>query len=177
MWIGVAIGIPEPYRAVLTRARVEAGDPKARLIPPHVTLLPPTKVPAARLGEVEAHLGEVAANHEPFVVRLSGTESFRPVSPVVFVALESGQEECAALQASVNAGLVEQTLRFPFHPHVTIAHEVSEEQLDHAQVAMGQFEADFPVAAFELYQHGEDEVWREIARFPLKGDEFPNGAG
>lgn len=165
--IGVSIPIPEPYAARLTRARVEAGDPLAHAVPPHITLVPPTDVHADELVRVEQQLAAVAATHPPFIVELSGTGSFRPVSPVVFVQLRAGTEECSRLQQEVNAGVLTQVLRFPYHPHVTIAHQLDEATLDRAESAMKAFDAVFPVVHFSLYFHGADGVWRDTADFAL----------
>ena len=67
--------------------RTKCGDPQAGLVPPHVTLLPPTEVPAADRAAVTAHLAQVARCHPPFTMHLSGTGTFRPVSEVVFIAV------------------------------------------------------------------------------------------
>lgn len=167
MWIGVAIEIPDPYRATLTRSRIDAGDPRARLIPPHITLIPPTLIEPEQLMDVVAHLARVAAAHRPFIVRLAGTETFRPVSPVVYVPLVRGHSECTRLQRAINTGPLAGEARFPYHPHVTIAHEIPDPALDAAEEAMADFSAEFPIAAYELYEHGLDGVWREIDRFTL----------
>lgn len=165
--IGVSFPIPEPYAARLTRARVEAGDPLAHAVPPHITLVPPTDVLGTDLAAVEQQLSAVAATHAPFIVELSGTGSFRPVSPVVFVQLRTGSRECSRLQQEVNAGVLTQELRFPYHPHVTIAHQLDEPTLDRAEAAMAGFDAIFPVVHFSLYFHGADGVWRDTADFAL----------
>ncbi|MPV51125.1 MULTISPECIES: 2'-5' RNA ligase family protein [unclassified Pseudactinotalea] len=167
MWIGVAIEIPDPYRAALTRARLDAGDPRAGLIPPHITLVPPTWIDPERLMDVVAHLARVAAARSPFIVRLAGTETFRPITPVVFVPLVRGGDDCTGLQAALNAGPLAAEQRFPYRPHVTIAHEIDDTSLDRAEAAMADFSAEFPVAAFELFEHGLDGVWRGIDRFTL----------
>ncbi len=165
--IGVAIAIPPPYSESLTRARVEAGDPEALAIPPHITLLPPTSLEPDDVDAVRAHLRDVAVASEPFVVELAGTDTFRPISPVVFVAVTHGGEGCAALHRAVNSGPLEQPLRFPFHPHVTIAHDLDDRRLDAAASASAAFHARFPVAQFALYQYGDDGVWREQETFGL----------
>lgn len=165
--IGVSIPIPEPYTSSLSRARIEAGDPNALSVPPHITLLPPTVVEPDRLPDVQEHLAQVAATRTPFVVELSGTDTFRPVSPVVFVKVATGAQECADLQSAVNAGPLEQELRFPYHPHVTIAHEIDEPALDRATQSLDDFDAVFPVAHFSLYEYGDDGVWRDIHTFTL----------
>ena len=50
--IGVAIAIPEPYGGELQRVRESYGDPLARSIPTHITLLPPTEVQADDLDRI-----------------------------------------------------------------------------------------------------------------------------
>ncbi len=92
--IGVAVPVPEPYAEHLQRVRGELGDPLASFIPPHVTLVPPTTVAPEQLPEVESHLERIAAAHPPFELRLAGTDSFRPVSPVVFVTVAEGISSC-----------------------------------------------------------------------------------
>lgn len=167
MRIGVSIPIPEPYASRLVRARTEAGDPQAFSVPPHITLLPPTVVEPDQMGAVVEHLSLVAARSAPFVLELRGTETFRPLSQVVFVALAAGHGQCTALHEAVNAGPLWQDLHFPYHPHVTIAHDLPPADLDRAQQAMAAFDALFAVAHFSLYEFGDDGVWRDVSTFVL----------
>ncbi|WP_156224219.1 2'-5' RNA ligase family protein [Pseudactinotalea suaedae] len=165
--IGVAIPIPAPYSESLTRARIDAGDPEALAIAPHITLMPPSVIEPEQMGEVRAHLRQVATQHAPFVVGLAGTDTFRPISPVVFVAVTEGAEGCAELHGSVVGGPLAQEMRFPYHPHVTIAHDLDDVHLDDAGRSRADFEARFPVAQFALYEYGDDGVWREVEIFSL----------
>lgn len=173
--IGVAIPVPAPYSESLTRARIDAGDPEALAIAPHITLMPPTAIEPEALEAVREHLREVASTQEPFVVALSGTDTFRPVSPVVFVAVTEGAEGCAELHGSVNQGPLSQPTRFPYHPHVTIAHDLDDTRLDSAGLSRADFQARFPVAQFTLYEYGDDGVWREIETFSLVTHADPGG--
>ena len=165
--IGVAIPIPEPFSAELQDWRRTFGDPLACAIPPHITLLPPTVVPAAELSTVEKHLAEVAAAGEPFRVRLRGTATFRPVSPVVFVALTEGISACEMLSKSVRTGPLPGDLTYPYHPHVTVAHDLPDHVLDRAFSQLSDYAAQFNVSAFSLYEHGADQVWRPRLSFSL----------
>jgi 2'-5' RNA ligase len=158
--IGVAISIPDPYGRELQRWRASFGDPLAASIPTHITLLPPTPVAAADLDGIEGHLRRVAEAEAPFPIRLRGTASFRPVSPVVFVALAEGIGACERLEARVRSGPLHRELLFPYHPHVTIAHHLAEDVLDRAFKELGGYTAVFPVWGFSLYEHGPDGVWR-----------------
>ncbi|PRY13440.1 2'-5' RNA ligase family protein [Kineococcus rhizosphaerae] len=158
--IGVSIPVPDPHAAELTAWREEFGDPLARSIPPHITLLPPFELACADLDAAREHLEATAAAGAPFDVHLRGTATFRPVSPVVFVQLVRGISECELLQAAIRTGPLRADLNFPFHPHVTVAHDVAEPSLDRAELVLRDWEATFTVKGFSLYEHGADGVWR-----------------
>ncbi|MDQ2624208.1 MAG: 2'-5' RNA ligase family protein [Actinomycetota bacterium] len=165
--LGVAIAIPEPFARALQAARDSFGDPLARLIPPHVTLLGPTVRASSALEEVEAHLEAVAARHEPFTMHLRGTGTFRPVSPVVFVQVAHGIAACERLEADIRSGVLDEHREFNYHPHVTVAHELEDPALDEAFSSLERFEASFVVDSFSLFDHGEDGLWRPAREFRL----------
>ncbi|NEA62353.1 2'-5' RNA ligase family protein [Streptomyces sp. SID12488] len=165
--IGVSISVPEPHGSLLQERRAGFGDTAAHGIPTHVTLLPPTEVDSEALPAIDAHLVEVAATGRPFPMRLSGTGTFRPVSPVVFVKIVEGAEACTWLQKQVRdaSGPVARELQFPYHPHVTVAHSIAEEAMDRAFAELADYEADWPCTGFALYERGPDEVWRKLREF------------
>jgi 2'-5' RNA ligase len=167
--IGVAIPVPDPFAAGLQGARARFGDPLAHAIPPHVTLLGPTVVEPADMARVSEHLERVAARADPFELHLRGTGSFRPVSPVVFVQVAQGIAHCERLEGAVRSGPLAQRLRFNYHPHVTVAHEVPEDALDRAYSELAHYEARFAVTSFQVYEHGDDGVWRPVRDYPLDG--------
>lgn len=167
--IGVAIAVPEPYATELRDHRAAFGDSQADLIPTHVTLVPPTEVGAA-LGVVTRHLGAVACRHSPFSMRLRGTATFRPVSPVVFVSVIEGISSCELLADDVRHGPLEQRYPFPYHPHVTVAHHLDDSALDVAYDTLCDYDASFAVESFQLFKHGADGVWRSVSSFTLNAD-------
>ncbi len=167
--IGVAVGIPEPWGSQLDERRAAVGDPLAALIPAHLTLLGPTEVddsPAAS-AKVEEHLAATAAEHRPFQLHLRGTGTFRPVTQVVFVAVANGIAPCERWAADIRSGPLDRELRFPYHPHVTVAHDIPEPALDSIFDELAGFEARFPVDAFTLYEHGRGGRWQPQRRFLL----------
>jgi 2'-5' RNA ligase len=89
------------------------------------------------------------------------------VSPVVFVALARGISHCEMMASAVRTGPLTVDLHFPYHPHVTVAHNLEDEVLDRAFAELADFEAAFPVTAFGLYEHREDGYWVERWSFPL----------
>ena len=165
--IGVAIPVPDPFGPGLQSARARFGDPLAAAIPPHVTLLGPTVVEPSDMPAVSAHLGRVAAACPPFDLHLRGTGSFRPVSPVVFVQVAQGIAYCERLERAVRSGPLAQDVRFNYHPHVTVAHNVPDDALDRAYSEMAHYEAGFRVTGFHVYEHGDDGVWRPVQDYPL----------
>ncbi len=166
---GISILVPPPAGPELQAAREAIGDLLAPAIPAHVTLLGPTVVETEEHDLVVEHLEQVASRHEPFHIHLRGTGTFRPVSPVVFVQLAQGIPGCERLEADIRSGPLAQPLRFNYHPHVTVAHEVGAEALDRAFAELAGYEAHFDVTAFQLFHHGDDGVWRPARDFTLTG--------
>jgi 2'-5' RNA ligase len=168
--IGVAIDIPKPWGPLLTRRRAAAGDPAAAHVPAHLTLLGPTVIALSDLPAVESYLAEVAAEYSPFTLHLRGTGTFRPLTEVVFVAVAAGISECEQLhEALLAAPQLSRTERFPYHPHVTVAHNVPPEQLDAAFADLAGFEASFQVNRFTLFEHTASGRWRAHREYPLHG--------
>jgi 2'-5' RNA ligase len=177
--IGVSIAVPEPHGSLLQQLRAGFGDAAAFGIPTHVTLLPPTEIDDTLLPAVEAHLTEVAAAGRPFPMRLRGTGTFRPLSPVVFVQVVEGGEDCYRLQQRNRdtSGPVARDLPFPYHPHVTVAHGIDEAAMDRAYAELAGYEADWSCTGFALYEQGPDGVWRKLREFPFGGSTVPPQAG
>ncbi|WP_122818514.1 2'-5' RNA ligase family protein [Nocardioides pantholopis] len=167
--IGVAVAIPEPWASQLQDYRTSVGDVTATMIPTHITLVPPTEVAEADLAAVVGHLESVAANVASFSVHLRGTGTFRPVSPVVFVTLVRGISECEQLAAAVRCGPLAVDLAFPYHPHVTVAHDLADDRLDQAFKELSGFECEFDVDDFHLYAHDDGTGWHPTSTFVLTG--------
>jgi 2'-5' RNA ligase len=158
--IGVALDIPEPYGSQLQEWRERLGDPNAERIVPHVTLLPPTPVAAETLPDIEEHLRAVASTFEPFDIRLRGSATFLPISPVVFVPLVLGIAECEQLERAVRSGPLRRTIGYPYHPHVTVAHDLPADALDRAYVELAGYDASFRMWGLTLFEQGPDLHWR-----------------
>lgn len=167
--IGVSIAVPEPYGEQLREHRIRLGDDAARLIPTHITLVSPYDVPQDRLPDVDAHLAGVAGRKQPFEVHLRGTGTFRPTSAVVFIGVVEGISQCEQLAGALGAGPLAGESDFPYHPHVTVAHNVDEAALDAAFDELAGFEARFGVREFWLYVHDDERGWQPVRSYPLVG--------
>ena len=165
--IGVAVSVPDPCGVQLQNYRVALGDLAAAGIPTHITLLPPIDVEDHLLPAIEDHLRGVAAGMLPFPVHLRGTGTFRPVSPVVFVNVVRGISSCEQLAAAVRQGPLAVDAAFPYHPHVTVAHDLGEHLLDRAFEELASFECRFRVAALTLYVRRDGRGWTPLRELPL----------
>lgn len=165
--IGVAIAVPEPWATDLQNYRLGIGDPTAAGVPSHITLIPPLDLDES-LAEIEDHLEKAAAGHQGFRVHLRGTGTFRPVSPVVFITLAEGISQCEQLADDVREGPLDVELHFPYHPHVTVAHHLGDDELDRAFDDLADFECAFDVADFHLYVHAGELGWQSSRSFPLR---------
>ena len=168
--VGITLAVPEPLAGTLAERRASFGDPMASVVPPHVTLV--TTTPATDWDATIEHVREVARTQQPFRVRLRSTGSFRPSSPVVYLNLVEGFEQCIDLHRRLQAGPLERELEFPFHPHVTVAHDVSSAAMDEALDQLDDFEASFDVRSMGLYEHLPSGLWklREELRFGEDAD-------
>jgi len=171
--IGVAIGIPEPFGALLQSWRERLGDPNASRIVPHITLLPPTVVGSGALPEIEEHLRRVAARFSSFGIRLRGSATFLPVSSVVFVPLAQGIAECEQIEAQVRSGPLMRQTDYAYHPHVTVAHDLPDDALYRAWTELDSFDAAFEVWGFSLFEQGPDLHWRPQRDYTFGGGGLP----
>jgi 2'-5' RNA ligase len=165
--IGVVVEIPEPWAQLFSDWRAKVGDPQANLVPPHVTLLPPTEVPHAARPAISAHLAEVARRHVPFDMHLSGTGTFRPVADVVFVAVARGIGNCELIATDVRSGPLTRALTFPYHPHVTVAHNVPPDMLELAYSGLSDVSAEFRVDHVTEYEQAPNGTWIVAREYPL----------
>jgi 2'-5' RNA ligase len=167
--LGVVVPVPEPWAELLIEWRCKVGDRQARTVPPHVTLLPPTEVPVTDRPAISAHLASVAANHPPFDMHLAGTGTFTPVSEVVFVAVARGIGNCELLAHDVRQGPLARALSFPYHPHVTVAHDVPADMQELAYNGLQDLSAEFRVDSFTEFEQTAGGAWAVAREYPLTG--------
>ena len=165
--IGVAIAVPDPWGRQLQDYRKALGDQTAAGIPTHITLMPPFETEPEQMPAIEQHLAEAAGGNNSFKVHLRGTGTFRPVSPVVFVVVVEGISQCEVLAFSIRRGPLAAELQFPYHPHVTVAHDLDDTHLDKAFGELAGFECEFEADHFSLYVHDRATGWQPTRDFPL----------
>lgn len=83
------------------------------------------------------------------------------------MSLVEGISQCERLAERVRQGPLAVPLRFPYHPHVTVAHHLPEPVLDRAFDELAGFDCTFDAAEFHLYRHDEENGWRPSREFAL----------
>lgn len=167
--VGVSIAVPEPFGELLRKRRLAYGDQLAERIPTHITLAPPLSVEPSGVEDLAADLAEIAEVSQPFRVSLLGTGTFRPISPVVFVAVSEGIAQIEALAHGVRSVIDAPEPEFPFHPHVTVAHHLDDAALDRALTDLRNFSCDFVVSSIHLYEDEPDQGWVPTREFAFGG--------
>lgn len=167
--LGIVVPVPEPWSHLLVDWRAKVGDPQASVVPPHVTLLPPTQVSVLDRPAISRHLEAVAAAHAPFDMHLLGTGTFTPVSDVVFVAVARGIGNCELIANDVRHGPLSRELSYPYHPHVTVAHDVPGDMLDVAYSGLSDLSAEFRVDSFTEFEQTAGGAWAVARQYPLTG--------
>ncbi|MGB3258815.1 MAG: 2'-5' RNA ligase family protein [Ornithinimicrobium sp.] len=158
--VGVVLIVPDPIGSEVTRLRTHIGDTLGMAIPTHITLLPPTSISVERTRALEQHLAQVAASHGPLTIEVTGTDTFRPASEVVYLAIGQGAQQCAELNAAVCSGPVKSPSAFPFHPHITLAHDLAAEVLDEVADDYADLQDEFEVPQMCLYGLDRERGWQ-----------------
>jgi 2'-5' RNA ligase len=102
-------------------------------------------------------------------MHLAGTDTFRPVSEVVFVTVARGMAQCERIASQVRTGPLARPLNFPYHPHVTVAHDVPTDMLDMACAGLSDLQAEFRVDSFTEFEQLPDGAWAVAREYPLTG--------
>ena len=69
------------------------------------------------------------------------------------------------MQSDLRSGPIDRELHFPYHPHVTVAHDLPDPQLDAAFEQLADYTADFDAQGFALYERDDDGYWHAEREF------------
>ena len=161
--------IPDPLGRFLDDLRTHltpGSKPRA-----HVTVLPPRPL-TAEIDKTVKRLAEESQSCPPFDVSLGDIKVF-PKTNVLYLSLARGEHELHALHENLNTGQLEYDGPFPYHPHVTIAQDISPDDvprlLEEARRQWAKYDGprSFPVEILTFVQNVAPLTWVDIAAFPL----------
>ena len=162
--------LPEPLAGFIDHLRQE-------LVPgcslrAHVTHLVPRRLDDSRLASEE--IRDTLRRSEPFELRLDDVEIFTLTS-VVYVALSKGLAEMQKMHAALNLGAAYFDEPFPYHPHITLAQQISPAQVpgvfEHARLRWAEFahRRVFRVERATFVQATRFNTWIDLDDYPLGG--------
>jgi len=137
----------------------------------HVTVLPPRPL-QLNVDESIRSLAAESRDCQPFKVELGDIAIFEK-SNVVYLSLAGGEHELHALHENLNSGQLEYDGPFPYHPHITLAQDLTyDEALACAHVARCRWAGwdgprGFDVEELAFVKSVKPGVWRDLARIEL----------
>jgi 2'-5' RNA ligase len=137
----------------------------------HVTVLPPRPL-QLNVDESVRALAAESRDCQPFRVELGDIAIFDK-SNVVYLSLRRGEHELHALHENLNSGQLEYDGPFPYHPHITLAQDLTyDEALACAHVARCRWAGwdgprGFNVEELAFVKSAEPGAWRDLARIEL----------
>ena len=100
--------------------------PDLPLLAAHLTILPPRPLNGSENSALQV-LERICGTEEPFEVSLGSVETFIPVTPTVFIRVDSGAPRMSELHRKLNIEELEFAEEWPYIPHLTIVKMTSEQ--------------------------------------------------
>jgi 2'-5' RNA ligase len=161
--------IPDPLGKFLDDLRRELAPgfvPHA-----HVTILPPRPLSATPQAAIEAVRSRIY-DFAPFEIEAGQVEVFQK-SDVVYLSVGQGHQELLAMHRAMNVGPLAYKEPYPYHPHITLAQDLTHEQsVRLAELARRRWSAYpyqrmFPLETMVFVQSSVQKLWFDLARFEL----------
>jgi 2'-5' RNA ligase len=165
----LVIYIPDPlgkFLDDLRRQLVPGCNPHA-----HVSVLPPRPL-SGDWQEAREQVKGLAGSWKPFDITLKDIAVF-PVTNVIYIELAQGSEEMYRLHAAMNAKALQFDEPFEYHPHVTLAQEISGDSVTamHARArslwAEYQGPRTFRADRAAFVQNTLGNLWVDLAEYTL----------
>jgi 2'-5' RNA ligase len=137
----------------------------------HVTVLPPRPIDL-NIAESIRHIKAEGEDFPPFMVELGPVAIFDK-SNVIYLRIRRGERELHALHENLNSGQLEYDGPFPYHPHITLAQDLTREEARAlAEVARERWAAyagprEFCVEELAFVRSDKPGVWQDLAHVDL----------
>lgn len=161
--------IPGQLAAFLDRLRYELKP--GCVLRSHITVLPPRPIDL-NIAESIRRIQAEGEDIDPFTIELGPVAIFDK-SNVVYLRILRGERELHALHENLNSGQMEYDGPFPYHPHITLAQDLTpEEALWLAEIARQRWAAydgprAFCVEELSFVRSVKPGVWQDLAHVDL----------
>ena len=170
--------IPEPLGSFLNNLRAEMVS--GCHLRSHVTLLPPRRL-AAPAPELLADLDARLPSILPFELTLADVTCFETTN-VIYLNLGPGRQEVVRIHKALSTGVMEYAEPFPFHPHITLAQELTRDEvpelMELARRRWAEFrgERKFLVDQLAFVQNVCSSEWQTLRDYNLQPAILPQTA-
>jgi len=167
----LVIYIPGPlgeFLDDLRRELVPGCNPHA-----HVSLLPPRPL-AVNWRVASDEVRTTLDRYTPFEIELTGIEIF-PVTDVIYIEVGRGGAELRRVHEAMNARSLEFQDPFPYHPHVTLAQQLSADEVAATKERADRLWTDytgprrFSAHHAAFVQNSLGDCWIDLAKYALGG--------
>jgi 2'-5' RNA ligase len=167
----LVVYIPDPLAKFLDDLRRELTPgclPRA-----HVTILPPRSLAVGVAAATEAARA-VVSSFAPFDIVPGEVEIFR-TSNVIYIGITEGERELREIYHALNQGPLASTEPFPYHPHITLAQNLTPDQVQpFQQLAKNRWANFLPSRRIRaeracFVQSRADAAWLDLAEFRFQG--------
>jgi len=143
-------------------------------LPAHLTILPPRTLNRTEAEALQL-LDRVCAREQPFEVVLGDVTTFIPVTPTVYIQIESGGTRMCELHARLNIEALTYSEEWPYVPHFTIAKMNTVPSAQGACQLAGKRWAHFKgnrrilLEKLTFVREETEGCWTDLAPVPLGG--------
>jgi len=158
--------LPEPLAGFLDSLRREL-VPKCQARS-HVTVLPPRPLASGPVDQAWSGLNELLDDFSPFRVELDGIQIFDGTN-VIYLCVAGGFRELERMHVALNRGQLKFAEPYLYHPHVTLAQELTKDQVEEtlalAEQRWGKFTGprSFLVDHLTFVQNTLENRWIDLA--------------
>lgn len=158
--------LPEPLAGFLDSLRCE-------LVPrctakSHVTVLPPRPLSSGLPETAWNELNDSLNGSPPFRVELGSIEVFEDTN-VIHLSIGAGFRELVQMHAALNKGPLQFAEPYEYHPHVTLAQQLTKDQVEAAAAVARRRWKEFPyshsftVDRLTFVQNTVENRWADLA--------------
>jgi hypothetical protein len=136
----------------------------------HISILPPRQLDHPET--VYSFLASQCRDRSAFDVTLDEIQVFQ-TTQVIFIDIGAGKANLHEMHDSLNAGVLSYPEPYPYHPHITLAQQISEAehpaalQLCHSRWNEYKGPKSFPVETLTFVQNTSNCGWLDLAETRL----------
>ena len=137
----------------------------------HVTILPPRSLSASPQAAIDA-VRSLTPDFAPFEIELDQVQVF-PETDVVYLSIGRGHKDLLHMHRAFNVGALHYKEPYPYHPHITLAQELTHERsIELASLASRRW-SEFPhrrmfkAESLVFVRNSTGNKWIDLAHFHL----------